>query len=455
MSVYRYTDDEYEADDLPTLISKLDMSCPLHLHPNDSVALTVVSIKLKGTENYQVWSCAMLLALEGKNKTSFIDGSCMRSNTNEVLGRQWDRVNAIVLGWIWNSISEELFLGQIFSKRAKHVWEKLKETYDKFLMGLDDCYMQIRSNILSRDDLPNVRYVYAIISSKESHRVVSSYGSGTSQRPSNVTRPQNSGSVENSLNSTSKGVQANMAGANQHLTYTDKDLVNVIDISYPGITVSHPNGTKACITKVGNMVLNKTLTLYDVLVVLKYCVSLMFVHKVARDNNLIVPFDKSNCFVLPQDLRDMKVLGTGNQIDGLYYFNETQVHLDLWGPYKVVSKEVFKYFLTVVDDYTRAFWVYMIKTKDEPSATPLYQNLSLSNEPTEVDKVLDNVSEYQRLIGKPLRSHLKIALKVLRYLKGNPGKGIHIVKQPKASLEAFVDADWAKCLITRKSVTGF
>ncbi|GJZ73097.1 ribonuclease H-like domain-containing protein [Tanacetum coccineum] len=91
----------------------------------------------------------------------------------------------------------------------------------------------------------------------------------------------------------------------------------------------------------------------------------------------------------------------------------------------------------------------------KPSATPLYQNLSLSNEPTEVDKVLDNVSEYQRLIGKPLRSHLKIALKVLRYLKGNPGKGIHIVKQPKASLEAFVDADWAKCLITRKSVTGF
>ncbi|GKB97839.1 hypothetical protein Tco_0983976 [Tanacetum coccineum] len=56
---------------------------------------------------------------------------------------------------------------------------------------------------------------------------------------------------------------------------------------------------------------------------------------------------------------------------------------------------------------------------------------------------------------KPLRSHLKIALKVLRYLKGNPGRGVHIVKQPKTSLEAFVDADWAKCLVTKKSVTGF
>ncbi|GKE32197.1 ribonuclease H-like domain-containing protein, partial [Tanacetum coccineum] len=113
MSLYGYSDGEFDDGsdvDNVTLISKLDVSHPLHLHPNDSVALTVVSAKLKGTENYQVWSCAMLLALEGKNKTGFIDGSCRRSNTDEVLGRQWDRVNAVVLGWILNSISEELFL---------------------------------------------------------------------------------------------------------------------------------------------------------------------------------------------------------------------------------------------------------------------------------------------------------------------------------------------------------
>ncbi|GJV55829.1 kinase-like domain-containing protein [Tanacetum coccineum] len=116
--------DNYIKDPDPiTLISKLDISDLLHLYPNDSTALTVVSKKLKGTKNYQVWSCAMLLALEGKNKTGFIDGSCKISNTDDVLGRQWDRVNAIVLGWILNSISEELYLDQIFSKRAKHVWE--------------------------------------------------------------------------------------------------------------------------------------------------------------------------------------------------------------------------------------------------------------------------------------------------------------------------------------------
>nr|GEX80355.1 hypothetical protein [Tanacetum cinerariifolium] len=82
------------AEDQPILISELDMSCPLHLHPNDSAAFTIVSIKLK------------------------------------------------------------------------------------FLMGLDDCYMQIRSNILSRDVLSNVRNGYAIIFSEESHRVLSSSSSG-------------------------------------------------------------------------------------------------------------------------------------------------------------------------------------------------------------------------------------------------------------------------------------
>ncbi|GJX65537.1 ribonuclease H-like domain-containing protein [Tanacetum coccineum] len=41
------------------------------------------------------------------------------------------------------------------------------------------------------------------------------------------------------------------------------------------------------------------------------------------------------------------------------------IHLDLWGHYKVTSREGFKYFLTVVGDFSKAVWVYFIKTKDE------------------------------------------------------------------------------------------
>ncbi|GJT84605.1 putative RNA-directed DNA polymerase [Tanacetum coccineum] len=541
MYVHGYTDGEYENEygfdtDNVTLISKLDISNPLHLHPNDSTTLTVVSVKLKGTENYQVWSCVMLLALEGKNKTGFIDGSCRRSNTNEVL-ETYDKVDGSVtfnLHHKINSLSQNGSSIADYYHKLNALWKQFDalvqlprctchaaEDFKKhnslmklmqFLMGLDDSYMQIRSNILSRDPLPDVRCAYAIISSEESHRVVSNSSvgasqrsqssifnssvnnrgftqrtptSGNSSRPNNMTRPSGGGNrrtnggpqlfcencgfnghtidsssstfsddqlskiisliKDNSLNN-EKGVQANMAGvivdsgANQHLTYTDKFLVNVVNISNLGITVSHPNGTEAVITSVGDMVLSRNLTLYDVLVVPDYCVSLMSVHKVARDSGLIIAFNENKCFVLPQDLREMKILGTGNQIDGLYYFNNGDVqgintgfeklncnlskyiwhsrlghpsdqvlkvlehelvfdncdlghceicqrskqtrepfplsehkssvlvelvHLDLWGPYRIASKEGFRYFLTIVDDYTRSVWVYMLKGKDE------------------------------------------------------------------------------------------
>nr|GEY54931.1 reverse transcriptase domain-containing protein [Tanacetum cinerariifolium] len=52
----------------------------------------------------------------------------------------------------------------------------------QFLMGLDDFYMQIRSYILSKEVLPDVRSTYATISSEESHRVTSGIIVGSSQR---------------------------------------------------------------------------------------------------------------------------------------------------------------------------------------------------------------------------------------------------------------------------------
>lgn len=217
--------------------NNLDFGNPLYLHASDTSNVPLINFKLKGTENYKVWACAMELALETKNKLGFINGTCTKPEIDDIMTKQWDRCNFVALSWILGCVAEELYLGQIFSKNASLVWQELKETYDKvygsitfdlhhkinslsqngtsiskyyhklnslwkqydaivklpsctchiardfqehnqllklmqFLMGLDDVYLRIRSNILTRDPLPNVKIAFAIISQEESHRGV-------------------------------------------------------------------------------------------------------------------------------------------------------------------------------------------------------------------------------------------------------------------------------------------
>ncbi|KAK4718371.1 hypothetical protein R3W88_016709 [Solanum pinnatisectum] len=49
---------------------------PLHLQPSDNPGNVIISIQLKGSENYSVWSRAMKIALRVKRKMGFIDGTC-------------------------------------------------------------------------------------------------------------------------------------------------------------------------------------------------------------------------------------------------------------------------------------------------------------------------------------------------------------------------------------------
>ncbi|GKC64835.1 ribonuclease H-like domain-containing protein, partial [Tanacetum coccineum] len=286
-----------------------------------------------------------------------------------------------------------------------------------FLMGLDDSYMQIRSSILSREVFPDVRSAYATISSEESHRAAS----GSIVDKLGVLHCSSSGFIDEQIatlislikdNKIRKNVQANIAEANQHMTDTDKELDNMLDISYLKVKVGHPNRTEAFISKTGNLRLSNGLIMYDVLVIHEYYVTLISVYKLAKDNKIFIVFDESRCYFVNPNLNMKNVIGIGNQCEGLYYIdnqdpvlnvlknslqfdNKNQtivcetfqmaklfrepftcviilqniggdlVHLDLWGPYRITSSEGFRYFLTVVDDYTRAVWVYLIKSKDE------------------------------------------------------------------------------------------
>lgn len=119
-------------------------------------------------------------------------------------------------------------------------------------------------------------------------------------------------------------------------------------------------------------------------------------------------------------------------------------------------------------------------------STPLEQNLKLIT--TEFDKALQQSSNdflvkdkaiYQRLIGLLLylidtrldisydvqhlsqfmqqlkSSHLDAALRVVRYVKKDPGQGLLFKASGDVQMLAYCNFDWATCAMSRKSVIGF
>ena len=41
------------------------------------------------------------------------------------------------------------------------------------------------------------------------------------------------------------------------------------------------------------------------------------------------------------------------------------LHLDVWGPYKSPTHVGYRYFLTIVDDYSRMTWLFLMKFKSD------------------------------------------------------------------------------------------
>ncbi|KAL0312687.1 UNVERIFIED_CONTAM: Retrovirus-related Pol polyprotein from transposon RE1 [Sesamum radiatum] len=108
----------------------------------------------------------------------------------------------------------------------------------------------------------------------------------------------------------------------------------------------------------------------------------------------------------------------------------------------------------------------------KPVATPLPLGLKLSSYD---DKPLTDPEPYRRLVGrllylgftrpdvsfgaqqlsqfvhKPCQSHMNAAVHLVRYLKGNPNQGLFF----PASNSLTLVADWAGCVDSRRSLTGF
>jgi hypothetical protein len=65
------------------------------------------------------------------------------------------------------------------------------------------------------------------------------------------------------------------------------------------------------------------------------------------------------------------------------------------------------------------------------------------------------VSMVSRYMHDPRSGHMKAIYRILRYLKGSPGKGLWFKRNGHLDVEGYCDADWASSLDDRRSTSGY
>ncbi|XP_073220110.1 secreted RxLR effector protein 161-like [Cicer arietinum] len=65
-----------------------------------------------------------------------------------------------------------------------------------------------------------------------------------------------------------------------------------------------------------------------------------------------------------------------------------------------------------------------------------------------------DVSVVSQFLNSPCDSHWNVVVKILRYIKGAPGKGLVYTNRGHSDIVAYTDADWAGSPSDRRSTSG-
>nr|XP_028959426.1 uncharacterized protein LOC114825186 [Malus domestica] len=145
-------------------------------------------VKLNGS-NYSLWSKVLEMHIAGRGKKGFVTGSIKEPKEDSAEYEAWETGNAIVKGWLINSMDPTIMGFSSISVLLEKFGKKLLEQLDQrrpikmecagdlktlreeiqldrvyaFLAGLDDIFDKVRSDILRSQPLPSVEEVFSIV----------------------------------------------------------------------------------------------------------------------------------------------------------------------------------------------------------------------------------------------------------------------------------------------------
>ncbi|PKI54423.1 hypothetical protein CRG98_025210 [Punica granatum] len=107
----------------------IDVTSPYFLSTSDNPGTALVTIVLNG-ENYQMWSKAMLRALEAKNKIGFIDGTLKQPDPSSPNYPLWRINNSMITSWISIPLTG-VFKERQAGRSVMDYYSKLKSFWDE------------------------------------------------------------------------------------------------------------------------------------------------------------------------------------------------------------------------------------------------------------------------------------------------------------------------------------
>ncbi|RDY11171.1 hypothetical protein CR513_04209, partial [Mucuna pruriens] len=183
-------------------------------------------------------------------------------------------------------------------------------------------------------------------------------------------------------------------GASNHMIGDVNLLTKIINVSpYPGRLL---DGRNTIVDKERTINLGISLVLHNVLYVPNLTFNLISIFQLIHDSNCAITFSDKLCVI--QDHISRIMIGLGEQRKKVYHFHTVTfvqagktigvdrspcgidiwvilqnkatkhfdlIHCDIWRSYHVRSSCGASYFLTIVDDFSRVVWVYLLVEKSE------------------------------------------------------------------------------------------
>nr|GEU60519.1 UBN2_3 domain-containing protein [Tanacetum cinerariifolium] len=136
----------------------------------------------------------MMIALNAKNKLKIVTDEYIEPEVGSRLRALWERTNDMIISWILNTFAEQISNSLNFFNTAAGLWNESQEHYSQldeapymcvyacsyengivngerdqrkrlvqFLMGLDECYANVRGQILLMQPMLTVAKAYSLI----------------------------------------------------------------------------------------------------------------------------------------------------------------------------------------------------------------------------------------------------------------------------------------------------